>query len=151
MEDAEVVRRVFTARDEDGRSCIAEDGEASAVFDLPGGLQFHELWRTAGPYPSNVGTDDPIGTTLEIMPARGGTALRVVEVAPAEPQAAVELHESPTTDYNIVIRGEIWAVSDSGEVLLRTGDVIVQRGGRHGWRNAGPESCVFASIMVNDR
>ena len=146
-----MVRRVFTARDDDGRSYIAEDGEASAVFDLPGGLQFHELWRTAGPTASNIGTEDPIGPTLEVMPDRGGTALRVVEVAPAQPGAAVELHESPTTDYNIVIRGEIWAVSDTGEVLLRPGDVIVQRGGRHGWRNPGPDSCVFASVMVNDR
>ena len=94
-----MVRRVFTARDDDGRSYIAEDGEASAVFDLPGEVQFHELWRTAGPTASNIGTEDPIGPTLEVMPDRGGTALRVVEVA--RPNRALQSNctraQRPTT------------------------------------------------------
>ena len=38
------------------------------------------------------------------------------------------MHETQTTDYAIVMEGEIWAVMETGETKLRAGDVLVQRG-----------------------
>lgn len=147
-----MVRRVYTAVDSQGRSGIAEDSQASSVHRLEeAGLVFHELWRTTGPLASNVGTVDPVAPELVVMPEAGGTALRVVELAPHRADQPVELHESPTTDYNVVLEGAVTAVSDTGEVRLTQGDVLIQRGGRHGWRNDGPSVCVFASVMIADR
>ncbi|AXT84255.1 hypothetical protein C6I20_02975 [Aeromicrobium sp. A1-2] len=129
-----------------------QDAEAGSVHHLiEAGLVFHELWRTAGPLASNHGNADPVPEALEVMPERGGTALRLVEIAPTEPGAVVEMHETPTTDYNIVVEGSVHAVSDTGEVELSAGDVLVQRGGRHGWRNGSGRTCKFVSVMVNDR
>ena len=45
--------------------------------------------------------------------------------------------------------GEIYACTDAGEVPLGPGDVLIQRGTNHTWHNSGPETCVFASVMVS--
>jgi quercetin dioxygenase-like cupin family protein len=37
-------------------------------------------------------------------------------------------HHTDTVDYAIVLRGEIWAVLDETETLLKSGDVPIQRG-----------------------
>ena len=39
--------------------------------------------------------------------------------------------------------------TDAGEVLLRPGDVLIQRATNHTWRNRGTETCVFASVMAS--
>lgn len=147
-----MVRRVITEHGPDGRSRIQRDAEASSVHHLvEAGLVFHELWRTAGPLASNELHGDPVPEHLEIMPERGGTVLRLVEIAPTDPSAPVDMHETPTTDYNVVVEGSIISVSDSGEVVLGAGDVLIQRGGRHGWRNLSGRTARFISVMVNDR
>ena len=48
------------------------------------------------------------------------------------------MHKTNTVDYAIVYDGEIWMELDNGETLhLRRGDVVVQNGTRHAWRNKG--------------
>ena len=58
------------------------------------------------------------------------------------------MHTTASVDYAIVLSGEIWAVMDEGETLLKTGDVLVQRGTSHGWSNrtAAPASVAFVLI-----
>ena len=146
-----MVRRVFTATDPAGRSYFAEDGEARSVHEqIVNGLVFHELWRTSGPLASNSDEEDAVGSELQIMPDSNGTAFRVVELMPTTDGKASEMHATPTTDYNIILNGEVTVVLDTGQVKLRAGDILVQRGGRHGWRNDGPGVCVFASVMIQN-
>jgi uncharacterized cupin superfamily protein len=47
-----------------------------------------------------------------------------------------------------VLSGEIHPVLDEGEVLLRAGDCLVQRGTRHAWSNRIEEPCVIAFVLV---
>lgn len=165
------VRRVVTATDSDGRSYFMLDGEAGAILEQPGrGLVFHELWVTGGPLASNEGTTDAAAGAVVHHPPAGGTRVRIVEFRPDD-QHDVELvqadfeaidaldrvtgaddptmHRNDTVDYNIVLSGEIHACTDAGEVLLRPGDVLIQRGTNHTWRNRSTEACVFASVMVS--
>jgi hypothetical protein len=44
-------------------------------------------------------------------------------------------HKTHSVDYAIVIEGEIWALMDVGETLMKTGDVLIQRGTNHAWAN----------------
>ena len=44
--------------------------------------------------------------------------------------------------------GEIDLELDAGEVHLTAGDVVVQRGTRHAWRNKSGETCVMAFILI---
>lgn len=58
------------------------------------------------------------------------------------------MHETHTIDYAIVLSGEIWAIMDKGETLLKTGDVLVQRGTSHAWSNRSDEPCRVAFVML---
>ncbi|HYQ93937.1 MAG TPA: cupin domain-containing protein, partial [Burkholderiales bacterium] len=58
------------------------------------------------------------------------------------------MHRTHTLDYCVVLSGEIYAMLDEGEVLLRAGDCLVQRGTRHAWSNRTEEPCVVAFVLV---
>jgi len=58
------------------------------------------------------------------------------------------MHRTHTLDYCVVLSGEIYAVLDEGEVVLRAGDCLVQRGTRHAWSNRSEEPCVVAFVLV---
>ena len=50
------------------------------------------------------------------------------------------MHQTNTVDYSVVYDGEIWLELDDGETVhLKRGDVVVQNGTRHTWRNKGTE------------
>lgn len=64
----------------------------------------------------------------------GGTVLRLVDMRPG---ATSPMHRTVSLDYGVVLEGEVELVLDSGEVrLMRRGDVAIQRGTNHAWRNA---------------
>ncbi|HKC44088.1 MAG TPA: hypothetical protein VKC64_09680, partial [Burkholderiales bacterium] len=44
--------------------------------------------------------------------------------------------------------GEIHAIMDKGETLLKAGDVLVQRGTNHSWSVRGGEPCIIAAVLV---
>jgi quercetin dioxygenase-like cupin family protein len=59
------------------------------------------------------------------------------------------MHKTSTVDYIVVLRGEIYAILDKGETLLRAGDVFVQRGTNHSWSVRGSERCIIAVVLVD--
>lgn len=59
------------------------------------------------------------------------------------------MHTTDTVDYDIVLEGEIWLELDDGaEVHLRQGDVAIQCGTRHAWRNKGTSPATMAFILI---
>ena len=40
-------------------------------------------------------------------------------------------------------------VMEEGEVLLKPGDCIVQRGTNHAWKNRGDKPCLLAAVLVD--
>ncbi|KAH1840907.1 hypothetical protein C8Q69DRAFT_251481 [Paecilomyces variotii] len=62
-----------------------------------------------------------------------GTACTVIEVPP---KVDIPMHRTESLDYGVVIDGTTELVLDSGETrVLRKGDVFIQRGTAHSWRN----------------
>jgi quercetin dioxygenase-like cupin family protein len=57
-------------------------------------------------------------------------------------------HKTSTIDYIIVLKGEIYAILDTGETLLKAGDILVQRGTVHSWSVRGTEPCIVAAILI---
>jgi hypothetical protein len=56
------------------------------------------------------------------------------------------MHRTNTVDYAVVYEGEIWLeLDDAKTVHLKRGDVVVQNGTRHAWRNKGakPATMLF--------
>lgn len=165
-------KRVVTANTEGGRSFILHDGPPEIVMVQPGrALTFYELWETEGPLASNLGTEDSVAGPVRHHPPTGGTRFRIVELMPDSdrPAEAVgedfesihadgiqvrdaedpTMHRNETVDYNVILSGEVVAVTEEGETLLRAGDVLIQRGTAHTWHNRSDRSCVFASVMVS--
>jgi quercetin dioxygenase-like cupin family protein len=45
------------------------------------------------------------------------------------------MHRTRTLDYVVMIEGELVLILDDSEVVLKPGDVVVQRGTDHAWEN----------------
>lgn len=168
------VRRVLTGHDENGKSTFIADGLAPNVKEMASmpGLALTDLWETGGAPASNEGKADAAKRPVRLEPPKNGTILRIVEFPPdsawrenadaraafksigaghAKDQASSDpmMHKTSTVDYIVVLKGEIHAIMETGETLLRAGDILVQRGTNHSWSVRGNEPCVVAAILVN--
>src|SRR3546814_16799488 len=70
--------------------------------------------------------------------ARGATKFLIVEFAADANLVGPGMHATNTLDYGILLSGRITLVTETGETKLEPGDLIVDRGVLHGWRNSGP-------------
>ena len=168
------VRRVLTGHDAQGRSTFIADGEAPNVKEMASmpGLALTDLWETTGAPARNDGEKDAAARPVRLEPPTNGTILRIVEFPPdsawrgsADGREAFKsigaghakdkgssdpmMHKTSTVDYIVVLKGEIYAIMETGEKLLRAGDILVQRGTNHSWSVRGNEPCVVAAILVN--
>lgn len=144
------------------------------------GLAFHEIWNTAG-MPQTIAArfDEPTTKHSGTAPPKGGTVIRIVDLPPEGPDgpsfdkeqsrqlfSAVGLaenaerhkpgrhplmHRTESIDYGIVLSGEIVMLLDEEEVILKEGDVVVQRGTVHAWTNRTNRICRMAFILTDGR
>jgi Cupin domain len=62
-----------------------------------------------------------------------GNVYRILDVLPGFDAI---MHRTVSIDVGLVLEGEVELSLDSGETrIMRKGDIIVQRGTMHGWRN----------------
>jgi hypothetical protein len=170
------IRRVVTGHDAAGRSTFIIDAPSPHVFSrTKGSAIVHELWETAGTPADNRGSADAIARGHRLPPPKNGSVFRVIEYPPdSERLAAITreetlpddgsgraavtdrnnprhpgFHKTDTIDYAIVLAGEIYAMMDDGEVLLKTGDVLIQRGTNHAWSNRTREPALVAFVLID--
>ena len=166
------VRRIVTAVNEAGRSYVLSDTLFPAGEVAPGEPVRVGLWTTGQAPSSNAGTHDPVpdGVIMRTPPdRRGGSVIRITDIPPqgAPAYGAEDLrrrgckttadrsarhpgfHATDTVDYAICLEGEVWAVLDEDETLMRAGDVLIQRGTYHAWSNRSDEICRMAFILID--
>ena len=61
------------------------------------------------------------------------------------------MHRSHTTDYIILLSGEITLVLDKEERTLKPLDCVIQRGTNHAWVNRGSEPALLMAVLVDDK
>ncbi|KAJ5714427.1 uncharacterized protein N7483_011608 [Penicillium malachiteum] len=62
-----------------------------------------------------------------------GSVCRIVDIGPG---FSCPMHRTVSLDYGVVLEGEIELILDSGETrLMKRGDVSIQRGTSHAWKN----------------
>jgi quercetin dioxygenase-like cupin family protein len=143
------VRRVVTGHDSAGRAVVVEDSPTPHTWEPPDGGTVFEIWKSEG-RPDNSGEyEDAIGETVTLPPPSKGTVCRVVDFAPRAEDDAVYLHRTPSLDYCCVIEGSIHAVLDDEERELGAGDILVQRGTNHGWRNRSGRVCRVLFVLMD--
>jgi len=172
---ARLMRRVVTGHNAQGKSVILSDGPSPHALELDGmpGLALINLWVTDGAPASNAGQADAAARPVVLEPPERGTIFRVVDFPPDKGMAgkvdrarafaamgaghAMDrsdarhpgMHKTSTVDYALVLDGEIWALMDEGETLLKAGDCLIQRGTNHAWSNRTDRPCRVAFILVN--
>ncbi|GKZ20526.1 hypothetical protein AbraIFM66951_005851 [Aspergillus brasiliensis] len=83
---------------------------------------------------------NPPGITIST-----GSVCRIVDMPP---HALSPMHRTVSVDYGVVLEGEVELVLDSGETrVLKRGDVAVQRGTNHAWRNVTPGEGQWARML----
>ena len=170
------IRRVVTGHNAQGQSIFIMDGPAPSVHSRgTGATASTELWVTNGTPADNSGNGDPtVSQPRRLPPPKHGTVFRVVEYPPDSQRVAAlrapdsshdaksegyvrdlanqrhpGFHKTDSIDYAIVLSGEIYALMDEGELLLKTGDVLIQRGTSHAWSNRTEEPCCVAFVLID--
>jgi mannose-6-phosphate isomerase-like protein (cupin superfamily) len=171
-------RRVVTGHGEDGRPRIVEDAplpryvEREAIPGMSDGV----VWATGADDGDTVGAGDPAAAVVSVVPGPGETRFLTVTLPPAaafespdfDPEAAAAedakvipglaelfdpedpgMHTTPTVDYVIVLDGEVTLVLDGDEqTVVRQGDIVIQDGTRHAWRNLSDAPATLATVMI---
>ena len=146
-----VTRRIVTGHAADGRSIVVEDGAVPNVRRLPG-AQFDEVWASgAAPEPLGLRPDrEPTSMAPAIGPAAGGSTIRLIHFPPAASGGRRSpMHRTRTIDYGIVLEGEIVLMLSDSEVILKAGDVVVQRGTDHAWENRSSRDARMAFVLID--
>ena len=169
---AKKIRRLVTGHDENGKSIFIMDGDAPTVLEIEamGGLTSIDLWETFESPADNSGEKDNADRAVHLEPGGHGSIFRVVDFPPdstwkgkGSSAAAFEamqashvadhasddpgMHKTATVDYALVLEGEIWAVMDTEERLMKTGDALVQRGTNHAWANKTEKNCRVMFVL----
>lgn len=172
------IRRIVTGHDAQGSAVFVADSDAprAAAFKNIPGHAFAQIWSTGANAAVPYRGADPTAAGGSVVPEAGGTSLLVVTFPPdavmASPTldhaaAGAELaqalpglierfepdcpgmHTTDSIDYGIVLDGEVWLELDNGaEKLVRAGDIVVQNGTRHAWRNKTGKPATVAFVLI---
>lgn len=146
-------RRIVTGHDSAGTSVVLSAAPPPVATRLPhDGVTFFELWSTAAtPVPLPADEPDPAQGPVYIPPPRGGSRIRINEFQPGHARDGRQSpwHRTETVDYGIMIEGELVLLLDDSEVVLRPGDIVVQRGTNHAWANRSDAVARIAFVLVD--
>lgn len=170
------MRRVITGA-VGGVSKVLSDGKPANIHRYAGwpGHATSLVWTTAAPAQLPLAPSHEPQPGARVTPGPGETSLLIVRFPPdtvfADPRfdpgrygeeaqqhlpGLIEtfepegngFHTTRSVDYDIVLEGEIWLELDEDEVHLKPGDIVVQGGTRHAWRNRGHADAVMAFVLV---
>ena len=134
-----------------------------------------QLWTTPALPALLEQSRDPTLDRASLIPSQGGTSIAMFDFPPDtvmqnpvdgvqafnELSAALPglietfepdnpgMHTTATIDYGIILDGELWLELDNGQSrLVRAGDVVIQNGTRHAWRNNSERIARALFVMI---
>lgn len=170
------MKRYVMANRPDGVADVVFEDDLEPHFV---GNMFRELWLNRETPADLSDARDPVADQVMIHePPDGGAVFRMLVFPPKSltpvytPEQMVELHKTihsshvpsveylrgakhtsmhktDTLNYFVLTEGEVWALSEGKDVLLKAGDVLVQKGCMHGWRNDSERRAVLAAILID--
>ncbi|MCL5951037.1 MAG: cupin domain-containing protein [Chloroflexi bacterium] len=158
-----------------GKSCVLTEQVPNTMHE-PGHFNRAELWWTAEMPVDNTITEDRSLCSKTREPVAMGATFRALELLPddqdierhkkiverlhhtvgakhmptAEDYAKhPSMHRTDTLDFIVCVRGEIWLVTDTDEVLMQPGDCVIIRGVNHAWSNRSDQPCLLMGAMLD--
>lgn len=152
---SKIPRRIVTGI-KNGRSVITDDAIATNVSEHFPGLIISDIWATSQ-MSADLSTEIKIeNTAFPIVPANG-SYFRYVSIPPDKDlgikpmktgQVHPLMHKTATLDYIIILSGEIYMILDDEEILLKAGDIVIQRGTNHAWSNRSDTHCIQLAVLL---
>ncbi|MBA6420977.1 cupin domain-containing protein [Pseudomonas sp. 5Ae-yellow] len=171
------IKRIVTGHDSAGRSCVVSSGRLPGTesFVHSPGFSAAVVWQTTSSPRVGDEAEAPEVPLTSVLPGPGGTSAILVTFPPSDqsvegfdPQAATAelcerlpglgelfeadepgFHRTDSIDYGVVLDGEIILELDDGcTSVLQSGDIVIQMGTRHAWRNAGSTPAKLLFVMV---
>ncbi|MBF6245721.1 cupin domain-containing protein [Nocardia elegans] len=161
-------RRVIAGLDAQGRSTVVTDENTTTRVALPA-FTVNDVWRVDS-LPARYGDDDTLASEVELAPPANGLVVRLATFPPdseidpavyaesignlhgddanAESDGIVGLHATETIDIATILDGEIYALYETGETLLRAGDTVINRGIKHAWSNRTDKPVTMVAVML---
>lgn len=148
---ARKVRRVVTGHDKANKAKVIIDSWADNVKSSAPTSASIAVWASdTMPIEMPVGeagqVEDCGQRKLPTQPPPNGTRFIVMEF---DPGAQGAMHRTETIDYISCLEGEIEMDMDDSKVILRAGDVMVQRGTNHAWMNRSKARARLSIVLVD--
>ena len=137
-----------------GKAIVQSTREGSWTGLLGDEVAFNVVYTTSE-FPASLNDDKDITTHDELLSSKklglvnpNGTVCRMVDFSPG---CKPLIHRTQSLDYGLVLEGSVEMVLDSGETkLMHRGDVAVQRGTMHGWRNTSNTEWARMFFVLQD-
>jgi quercetin dioxygenase-like cupin family protein len=171
------VKRVVIGLNDEQRSAVLH-GDSTNEQQVPGIFWRSTLWATDElPVDNSIKGDRAVGV-IQREPEGDGLIFRALEIPPdiTDREKHIEvlqklhetvnqkhvpsrediarhpsMHRTDTLDMFTITRGEIYLVTDTDEVLLRSGDSAIVKGANHAWSNRSNAPCMIMCVMVHAR
>jgi len=170
------MKRYVMANRADGTADVVFEDDLEPHFKTN---RFREIWLNRETPADLTESSDPVADqTMIHEPPEGGAVFRMLVFPPKQdtPVLTAEqviemhkqihsvhipsldylraakdttMHKTDTLNYFVLTEGELWALSEGKDVLLKPGDVLVQKGCMHGWRNDSDKRAVLAAILID--
>lgn len=145
---------LITTHDDSGKAILKSSDPAQWQSMRNGAVCMSLIYTTSESLPDlNIDADIK---THQSKVAKGkiglispnGSVCRITDFSPSnDPQ----MHRTRSLDYGIMMEGEMELILDSGEVhTVRKGDVVVQRGTMHAWRNPSATNWARMAFILLD-
>jgi hypothetical protein len=178
-ESRDVPRRVVTGV-RGGKAVFLSDGpvpNAHHYSSIPG-MMTSIVYATVPDATLPLGDEETAPPRGRLVPAPGETTLLIVTFPPDSVYFSPEFdgpasgqeqydfapdfaerfevdnpgkHQTDSIDYDIVLDGEVWLELDDDTRRLTAGDVVVQGGARHAWRNRSDAPVTMCFVLVGAR
>lgn len=169
-------RRIVVG-DIDGRSRVLTDEtpERTRAAEHTPGFEQSIVWATSPAPTTEAPGSDPAVALTSLVPGPGGTQLMVLTFPPDavfasadfQPELAARemasiapglieffeaehpgMHTTPTVDYDVVLEGELCLELTEGEITVGAGDIVIQHGTRHAWRNRTDRPARLLAVLI---
>lgn len=143
-----------TGHNDSGLAKVQSSKEGTWSWFPERNVGFNVVYTTSK-FPVDLNDDVDITSHTQVMESGalglvqpGGTVCRIVDFGP---QGSPLMHRTQSLDYGVVLEGEIEMELDDGSVtLMKKGDIAVQRGTKHAWRNPSPTAWTRMLFVLQD-
>jgi len=136
-------RRIVSGLDSKGESAIVIDEEMQFSSGFSSGNVL--AWMTENAPADNEAFPQP-GAVFDFNLIH--SAASTFNLARMPPGSRSEMHATNTIDYITMISGQITFGVETCSVTLSPGDLLIDRGIIHSWRNDGIEDAVFSVVTM---